>query len=50
VVTDEVSTALNEVSAALDTDTLAGLVTRVVIDKEDAEDVAEDFLAENGLD
>jgi osmoprotectant transport system substrate-binding protein len=50
VVTDDVSTALNEVSAALDTDTLAGLVTRVVIDKEDAEDVAEDFLAENGLD
>ena len=40
---------LNEVSAALDTDTLGELVTRVVIDKEDPEDVAEEFLDEAGL-
>jgi osmoprotectant transport system substrate-binding protein len=50
VVTDEVETALNEVSAELDTDTLAAMVSRVVIDKEDAQDVAAEFLADKGLD
>lgn len=49
VVTDDVETALNDVSAKLDTDTLGELVSRVVIDKEDAEDVAADFLSEAGL-
>src|SRR5688500_18408396 len=49
VLTDDIGTTLDEVSAALDTDLLGDLVTRVVIDKEDPEDVAEDFLAEAGL-
>lgn len=49
VLTDDIETALNEVSAALDTDTLGDLVTRVVIDKEDPEDVAADFLSSNDL-
>ncbi len=49
VVTDDVTAALEEVSAALDTETLGALVTRVVIDKEDPEDVADDFLSEAGL-
>lgn len=44
VVTDDVESALNAVSTALDTETLGALVTRVVIDKEDPEDVADDFL------
>lgn len=48
-VNDDVETALNEVSAALDTETLGALVTRVVIDKEDPADVAADFLAEEGI-
>ena len=48
-VTDTVSQALNEVSANLDTETLAALLKRVVIDKEDAADVAADFLKEHGL-
>ena len=47
---DEVETALNEVSAALDTATLGELVTQVVIEKQDPEDVAADFLSEAGLD
>ncbi len=47
--TEEVTAALNDVSAALDTETLAGLVTRVVIDNEDADAVAQDFLADAGL-
>jgi osmoprotectant transport system substrate-binding protein len=49
VVTPEVTTALEDVSDALDTDTLGELVTRVVIDKEDPEDVAEEFLDQAGL-
>jgi osmoprotectant transport system substrate-binding protein len=48
-VDETVTEALNEVSAALDTETLGALVTRVVIDKEDPDAVAEDFLAENDL-
>ena len=50
VLNDDIESALNGVSAALDTDKLGELVTRVVIDKEDPEDVAEDFLAQEGLD
>jgi osmoprotectant transport system substrate-binding protein len=48
-VTDDATAALEEVSAALDTETLGALVTRVVIDKEDPADVASDFLDEAGL-
>ncbi len=48
-VDETVTDALNAVSAALDTPTLAGLLERVVIDKEDAEDVAADFLQDSGL-
>lgn len=47
--TPEVSAALNAVSAALDTDTLATLVTRVVVDKADAADVAAEWLSANAL-
>lgn len=46
---DAISDTLNEVSANLDTETLAALLERVVIDKEDAGDVAADFLSEHGL-
>ncbi len=45
----ELQDALNAVSEALDTAKLGDLVTRVVIDKEDPEDVAADFLDENNL-
>lgn len=48
-VNEDVEAALNNVSAALDTETLGALVTRVVIDKEDPADVAADFLADEGL-
>ena len=48
-VNDTVSSALNAVSAKLDTATLAGLVKQVVIDKKDAEDVATEFLQKAGL-
>ena len=49
-VSDEVTEALNAVSAALDTETLGQLVTQVVIDKEDPETVAEQFISDAGLD
>ncbi len=48
--TDTIESTLNDVSAALDTDKLGDLVSRVVIDKEDPEDVAADFLQQEGLD
>jgi osmoprotectant transport system substrate-binding protein len=48
-VNDTVSQALNAVSAALDTDTLAALVKRVVIDKQDEAAVAADFLSAHNL-
>ena len=46
---DTVSDTLNQVSAELSTETLLALMQRVVIDKEDAADVAADFLSEHGL-
>jgi osmoprotectant transport system substrate-binding protein len=46
---ETISGVLNDVSANLDTETLAALLERVVIDKEDAADVASDFLSEHGL-
>ncbi|MFC7598038.1 ABC transporter substrate-binding protein [Terrabacter sp. GCM10028922] len=48
-VNDTISAALNAVSAKLDTATLAGLVKEVVIDKKDAEDVADAFLKKVSL-
>ena len=49
VLTDEVETALNDVSAALDTETLVQLNAEVEIEKKDPADVAQEFLADNGL-
>ena len=49
VVDDTVTETLNSVSEALDTETLGELVTQVVIDKEDPQAVAEQFLADNDL-
>lgn len=48
-VAGDVATLLNEVSAALETDTMTELNRRVAIDQEDAEDVAREFLEENGF-
>jgi osmoprotectant transport system substrate-binding protein len=47
--TPEVAAALNAVSAKLDTDTLATLVTKVVVNKADASAVADEWLKANGL-
>ena len=47
--TPEVSAALNAVSAKLDTDSLATLVTKVFVDKADAADVAAEWLKASGL-
>jgi osmoprotectant transport system substrate-binding protein len=48
--TAKVKDTLNKVSAQLDTDTLGALVSQVVIDKKDPADVAQEFLAQAGLD
>ena len=48
-VNDTITTALNAVSAKLDTSTLGELVKEVVIDKKDADLVAKEFLTKNGL-
>jgi len=48
-VNDTVTSALNAVSAKLDTPTLADLVKQVDVDKKDASAVAKDFLTKNGL-
>lgn len=47
--TPEVTAALNAVSAKLDTTTLAGLVSKVVTDKQDADKVAGAWLTSVGL-
>lgn len=47
--TPTVTAALNGVSAKLDTDTLATLVTKVVVDKQDASKVADEWLKAQGL-
>jgi osmoprotectant transport system substrate-binding protein len=47
--TDTVKTALNALSARLDTATLATLVKKVVADKQDADKVAADWLKTAGL-
>lgn len=46
---DEVTTLLNEVSAALSTEEMIALNTQVEIEHEDAADVAQSFLEEEGL-
>jgi len=46
---DTITQALNAVSAKLDTETLAALLTEVVGDKKDASAVAKEFLTKNGL-
>lgn len=46
---ETITSTLDSVSQALDTETLAGLVTKVVIDKEDPQAVAEEFLSSNDL-
>ena len=48
-VTDEVEQTLNEVSAELTTEGLSKLVKRVDVDKENARDVAADWLQQAGL-
>jgi osmoprotectant transport system substrate-binding protein len=49
VLTDEIAELLNAVSAAITTDNITPLNARVLVDQEDPEDVARDFLEENGL-
>ena len=49
VLDDEIEELLNAVSAALDTETLTELNLRVDPGREDAEDVARDFLEQEGL-
>jgi osmoprotectant transport system substrate-binding protein len=46
---EEVTDALNAVSAELDTEQLVALMKRVDIDKEDPADVAGDWLSQAGL-
>jgi osmoprotectant transport system substrate-binding protein len=46
---DDLTSLLNEISAAIDTDTLTELNKRFDIDKEDAADIAADFISEAGL-
>ena len=48
-VNDTISTALNAISAKLDTATLGTLVKEVVVDKKDASAVAKEFLTKNNL-
>jgi osmoprotectant transport system substrate-binding protein len=48
-VNDTVTSALNAVSAKIDTATLTDLVKQVDVDKKDASAVAKDFLSKNGL-
>lgn len=48
-VNDTVTTALNAVSAKLDTPGLLALMKRVSVDKDDAATVAKDWLTQNGL-
>ena len=49
VLDDEVQSLLDEVSAALTTENVTELNTRVSVDQEDPEDVAREFLEEEGL-
>lgn len=49
ILTPEIEIALNEVSAALTTETLLNLNRRYDIEKQDADTIAQDFLREQGL-
>jgi osmoprotectant transport system substrate-binding protein len=49
VLTDTIKTTLDAISAKLDTSTLAGLVKKVVSDKDDPDQVAADWLKSVGL-
>ncbi len=49
VLTDDIESTLNQVSAALDTDALVALNAEVELEKKDPEDVAQQFLADNDL-
>ena len=49
VLDDEVKSLLNDVSAALTTENVTEMNTRVSVDQEDPEDVAQEFLEEEGL-
>lgn len=49
VLNDEIAELLNAVSAVITTDNITPLNARVLVDQEDPEDVARDFLEENGL-
>lgn len=49
VLTDDIESTLNKVSAALDTDTLVQLNAEVILDKKDPGEVAQEFLSDNGL-
>lgn len=46
---ETLTTLINDISAAIDTDTLTELNKRFEIDKEDADDIAADFIAGAGL-
>ena len=48
-VTAELTNLLNAVSSKLTTENIVGLNAKVEIDKEDAADVAKEFLQQNGL-
>jgi osmoprotectant transport system substrate-binding protein len=48
--TPDIESTLNEVSAALDTETLVSLNAEVELEKKDPEDVAAEFLTQAGLD
>jgi osmoprotectant transport system substrate-binding protein len=49
VLTDEIAQLLNAVSEAINTDNITPLNAKVLVDQEDPEDVAREFLEENGL-
>jgi len=46
---DDFADILNEVSAAMDTETLTSLGVQVAVDQEDVADVATQWLTDNGL-
>ena len=49
ILTEEIESLLNEVSASLSTEKMPALNARVAINQEDPEDVARDYLEEEGL-
>jgi osmoprotectant transport system substrate-binding protein len=49
VLNDDIESTLDKVSAALDTETLITLNGKVILDKQDPADVANEFLTDNGL-